>query len=349
MTAMFEWSSAHPGSYEQLQLRYRNFAEIEAQGVSSLYVELAECVASSEALLTFIAALPQARQQPNLVFAAVRHLYGTPRDSQHFTALVAQHPDAIRDIILSHTTQTNEPGRCAVLLPVLALLPQPLALLEVGASAGLCLLPDYWAYDYGHICIPAQQRSAEPAPVFPCQVNAATPLPERMPEIIWRAGLDLNPLTLSDPEHMAWLKTLVWPGQEQRAERLDAAIRVAQGHAPAVIAGDLVADLAALAQTAPDHATLVVFHSAVLAYVTHEQRQRFMDSVAELGAVWISHEAPQVLPMFAAKLRHSIPSRHFLLAVNGEPVAATNPHGLALEWFEGALPLQKKGFRASPE
>ena len=338
MTAMFEWSSAHPGSYEQLQLRYRNFAEIEAQGVSPLYAELAECVASSEELLSFIAALPQARQQPNLVFAAVRHLYGTPRDSQHFMELVSQHPDAIRQMILSHTTQTNEPGRCAVLLPVLALLPQPLALLEVGASAGLCLLPDYWAYDYGHICIPAQQRGAQPAPVFPCQVNAATPLPEHMPEIIWRAGLDLNPLALSDPQQMAWLKTLVWPEQEQRAARLDAAIRVAQLHAPAVFAGDLVADLASLAETAPAHATLVIFHSAVLAYVTHEQRQRFMDSVAALGALWISNEAPQVLPIIAAKLKGSIPNRHFLLAVNGEPVAATDPHGLALEWFSDQEP-----------
>ncbi len=40
---------------------------------------------------------------------------------------------------MSKRTQTNEPGRCAVLLPLLAALPQPLALLEVGASAGLCL------------------------------------------------------------------------------------------------------------------------------------------------------------------------------------------------------------------
>ena len=45
--------------------------------------------------------------------------------------------------------QTNEAGRCAVLLPVLAALPQPLALLEVGASAGLCLYPDRYAYRYG--------------------------------------------------------------------------------------------------------------------------------------------------------------------------------------------------------
>jgi hypothetical protein len=49
--------------------------------------------------------------------------------------------------MLAQSTQTNEPGRCAALLPMLARLPEPLALLEVGASAGLCLLPDFYTYD----------------------------------------------------------------------------------------------------------------------------------------------------------------------------------------------------------
>ena len=45
-------------------------------------------------------------------------------------------------------TQTNEPRRCATLLPALAQLDGPLALLEVGASAGLCLYPDRYSYRY---------------------------------------------------------------------------------------------------------------------------------------------------------------------------------------------------------
>ena len=48
----------------------------------------------------------------------------------------------------SRSTQTNEVGRCATLLPVLGGLEGPLALLEVGASAGLCLHPDRWSYRY---------------------------------------------------------------------------------------------------------------------------------------------------------------------------------------------------------
>ena len=63
--------------------------------------------------------------------------------------------------MLERRTQTNEPARCALMLPLLAALPQPLALLEVGASAGLCLLPDRYGYDYDG---PApRRRLADPA------------------------------------------------------------------------------------------------------------------------------------------------------------------------------------------
>jgi hypothetical protein len=51
------------------------------------------------------------------------------------------------------------------LLPALALLPQPLAIIEVGASAGLTLLADKYSYDYdGHGFILVQD-GAEPIAV----------------------------------------------------------------------------------------------------------------------------------------------------------------------------------------
>ncbi len=54
-------------------------------------------------------------------------------------------------MISGQGSQTNEPARCATLLPALALLPQPLALIEAGASAGLTLLFDRYSYDFaGH-------------------------------------------------------------------------------------------------------------------------------------------------------------------------------------------------------
>src|SRR5450432_2243342 len=96
--------------------------------------------------------------------------------------------------MLSRTPQTNEPARCAVLLPLLAQLPQPLALLEVGASAGLCLLVDHYGYDYGNVRIDPTISGDGGAPTLTCDVSGAAPIPRTIPRIVWRAGLDLNPI-----------------------------------------------------------------------------------------------------------------------------------------------------------
>ena len=129
---------------------------------------------------------------------------------------------AIRATMLARRTQTNEAGRCATLLPVLARLPQPLALLEVGASAGLCLLADRYGYDYG---VSRLAPASADAPVFPCRADAATPLPAAHPRIAWRLGLDLHPADVADAADCAWLATLVWPEQSDRLARLRAALR----------------------------------------------------------------------------------------------------------------------------
>ena len=324
-------------AFEALRARYLAFARNEAKGVSPLYEELAVAVAGSEGLLAFVSSLPGPKQQPNLVFAAVRHLYGTPADARHFAALVERNPEPIRRLILARSTQTNEPGRCAVLLPALALLPQPLALLEVGAAAGLCLLPDWYGYDYGRKQLRPRDSGAHPAPVFPCRASDATPIPDEIPEIAWRAGLDLNPVNVADPEEAAWLETLVWPGNEARAERLRAALHIARERPVPVATGDLLTDVSALAATAPAGATLVIFHSAVLAYVSPEVGERFAALVRDLGAVWISNESPRVLPAVAAKLREPPRKDQFLLAVDGRPVAAAGPHGQSIDWFDGSF------------
>jgi hypothetical protein len=104
---------------------------------------------------------------------------------------VLENQDALRAAMLVRSTQTNEPGRCAALLPVLAELPEPLALVEVGASAGLCLLPDFYAYDYRGPMLGPEAARLAPS-VFRCAVNAATPIPGRLPRVVWRAGLDLK-------------------------------------------------------------------------------------------------------------------------------------------------------------
>jgi hypothetical protein len=308
--------------------RFRRFAETEAHGHSPLYESLSLGVASDPELLAFLADLPVSKQQPNLLLAAHRFVCGTPSDWHEFRARFFARKDAIRTEMLTRRTQTNEPARCAVLLPALARLQDPLALIEVGASAGLCLLPDRYGYAYdGH-------QPFGPQPRFPCRTNATTPVPAAAPRIVWRAGLDLNPLDVRDGDDMAWLETLVWPDQPERLARLRAAIAVARADPPRIVPGDLLTSLPALAAEAPKDTTLIVFHTAVLAYIADpDARAAFAGTVRDLNAVWISNEAPFVFPHIAAKLTTPGPRGALLLAVDGVPAAWTDPHGAWIEWI----------------
>lgn len=319
---------------EELAQGYRRFAVAEARGASPAYEALALFVADSPELLDFIAALPAERRQPNLFFAAVRHLAGVPASGDALLRVVRERPQDLRRIMLTRTTQTNEPARCATLLPLLARLPQPLALVEIGASAGLCLLPDKYGYDYGAVSLRPTLPSGTMPPVFPCKVSGDAPLPRALPRVVWRRGLDLNPLDLGSQRDLAWLQTLVWPGQEERAERLQAAVTVARQERPKVQRGDLFVDLNKIIEAAPDEATLVVFHSAVLAYIgEQERRDAFAEKMMSASAVWISNESPRVFPGIAAQAPTSPTDNSFLLSIDGQPVAWTGPHGQRLDWF----------------
>src|SRR5215212_9840787 len=63
---------------ERIATGYRRFAEVEAAQASPLYAVLATAVAEDDDVLDFLAALPTGKRQPNLLFAAVQYLHGTP-------------------------------------------------------------------------------------------------------------------------------------------------------------------------------------------------------------------------------------------------------------------------------
>ncbi len=317
---------------ESLSRRYRRFALVEARGASVVYERLAVFISESPEILVFIASLPVERRQPNLFLAAVAHVAGVPQSGDELADVVPESPADIRRVMLSRTTQTNEPARCSVLLPVSARLPQPLALLEVGASAGLCLMPN--RYDYGAASLGPDAWTAAAPPVFPCLVTKNTPLPAALPRILWRAGLDLNPIDVRSEADASWLETLIWPGQEDRKARLRAAMRIARKDPPRVFRGDLFADLQPLIEAAPEEATLVVFHSAVLGYVSDQGRRDALAATMQSSpAVWISNESPTVFPSLLAHAPKPRAGDHHLMAIDGSPVAWTGPHGQSLDWL----------------
>jgi hypothetical protein len=309
---------------------YRVFGR-EARGRSPAYESLAASVADDDLVLDFLAALPRPKRQPNLLFAAARYVLGAPPTIGTLRTLIRRSGAELTRVMLARLTQTNEPARCATLLPALASLPGPLALIEVGASAGLTLLFDRYSYDYdGHLIA----GSDPAAPTLRCAVRGPVPLPAEVPAITWRAGLDLNPLDVTRDEDVRWLSCLVWPGESDRGDRLAAAVASARRDPPPVYRGDLRTDLSTLAARAPAGATLVIYHSAVLAYVAAGDRERFARAVRALAAAWLSNEAPGVVPGLPLT---GFREGTFVLGHGGRtPLALADGHGAWLHWLTGA-------------
>lgn len=325
-------------------------------------------IAGDAGLIRRIDQWPHNKRQPLLILAAARFLGAQVSPYRDLRKFLDNHWAAVSEIVLSRSTQTNEAGRCATLLPSLAHISavegRPLALLEVGASAGLALFPDRYGYEFvgaradgGHDESGANLSGAAEArttrlvpdgappgtfPVLRCVTSGPVPLPAEIPRVAWRAGIDLNPLDVRNPDDIAWLEALVWPEQGFRLERLRQAIAIAKERPPLLVAGDLNEQLVALAGRAPADAALVVFHSAVMAYLDAGGRSRFRrtmaDLAAERGCHWLSNEGHTVIAqadgssvvpeMDGARLRG-----RFLLLQDGQPAAITGPHGQSLEWL----------------
>ena len=317
---------------------YRWFAENEARGSSSQYERLANAVAESDELLEQLSFLPGAKRQPNLLFASVRFLGGPTETVEGFDGFIRSHSDELAATMLARSTQTNEVARCAAFLPLLADLDADLALIEVGASAGLCLFPDRYAYSFDG------ERVGESALEIKVDTASTVAVPKRLPTVAWRAGLDLNPLSVTDDEDLAWLRACTWPEHTERRQRLDVAAAIVTQDPPRIDQGDLRDATLNLIEEAPSDAIKVVFHSAVLSYVDEASRLDFAATLRNLAenrsdVVWLSNEGPSVVDgLEAADLSVQPPGgAQFHLGRNGaELIAVTDPHGRWLRWRPSA-------------
>lgn len=322
--------------YPELSRRYAEFADWAISGGSPCFARWARGVASDAEVLAWIAGLPEPKQQPNLVFAAARwHGVLAPGPYAGLREALLHDDGAVRATILERATQTNEAGRLATLVPAFASLGagRPLALVEAGTSAGLCLYPDRWGYAWS---TPDGVTAVGPEPRIPCRVTGPAPLPSSPPDVAWRAGVDLNPLDVTDDDATAWLETLVWPENSDRRALLRHAVKVARADPPHVVAGDLLDELPALVAEGAQHGEVVVFHTAVIMYLSPADRERFdammRGLVAAGGCRWVSNEDTSVLPSVLDGA--PVPAGPTMaLAVDGRAVAWAHPHGRSLDWF----------------
>jgi hypothetical protein len=340
---------------ETLAHHFQRFGERECVPASPLYGRLAVGIAGDAELLA-IAATARARPVPNLFLAAVHFLLlqGSAHplaafypdlvaDSQAqatgdpfplFRAFCLEHTSAIASLLATRRVQTNEVRRCACLLPAFMVAARrmgnrPLALIEIGASAGLNLLWDQYRYDYG-----AGGQCGNPAaPVLlACELRGdrRPPLTAPMPAIATRVGLDLHPIDACDRDAALWLRALIWPEQRDRAVLLAQAIEVARQHPPPLLAGDAIALLPEVLANIPADAALCIYHSFTLNQFPSEARERFATLIAACAA-------QRDLALIAIEWREPYPSVDLSLFQDGARadlrLAHCDAHGGWIEWL----------------
>ncbi|WP_439591463.1 DUF2332 domain-containing protein [Microbacterium sp.] len=323
---------------QRIAATYDDFGRRWARGTSPLYEDWAIGIGADPEIVALLAELPRPNQQPNIVFAAARWAGIALRPYPEVRDEIVARWGEIVDIAASRTVQTNEPNRCATLLPALSRIEGPIALLEVGTAAGLCLYPDRYSVEY---TTPAGRRRFDPSSgpsdvVLACTVDDEASVPVRHPDIVWRRGIDLAPIDAADPDAIAWLTTLVWPGPDHdvRVARLRAAAAIVAADPPDIVRGDLLDLLPEVAASAPAEATLVVFHSAVLLYLDAGERRRFADLVTSLDrpVVWLSNETMGTLPEIDAQVPMDAATDHrFVQTIDGVAVALAGQHGAVYE------------------
>jgi len=341
------------------------FAETQCRGYSPLYERICAAVADEREVLELVHGAPPAAHMPPVLLAAVHFLllegfehpladvYAGRSDADPaplFLDVCRARRDDVVALLARRHTQTNECGRSAVIGPGLTWLASqfdaPLALVDVGTSAGLNLLCDRYRLDYA---AHGTTGPTDAAVTIRCRVvGGDPPIAPCLPPLASRVGIDRAPVDLSDPDDTRWLLACVWP-DTGRLDRTAASIGLAQEHPPPVVAGDANEVLPGVLGDLPDGAVPVVLTTWALAYLSVEERRRFCDVLATASLTqpiaWLSAEGPGVVDAFAAV---TPPAHRTMADVLGslifesgrgraQPLGFVHPHGGWIDWRAPAV------------
>jgi hypothetical protein len=345
----------------ELADRFRDWGRWETG--SAMYSGLAVQIADDPDVLSLLQAAPPGQQLPVLLFAAVHDLVlsdpglelagwyptvtaeplgGDPFPK--FRQLCLDRRDHLEGVISTRSTQTNEVARCAFFLPALSAIARdefPLALVDIGASAGLNTLFDQFEYRYQ----PGGSLGGPSPVVIECALSGDAPIPSEFPTVTTRISLDISPIDVTDLDQARWLKACIWPDQAERFARLEGAIALAYDHEIDIRRGDAVDRVAELVREAAPDGHPVVMNSWVLNYLTHDERLAYLaelDKVGEeLDFSWVFAESPLFcsgipMPQDAALQQRTVVmiARWRQGARTLEHVGTAHPHGRWLNWGE---------------
>lgn len=344
---------------------FQRFAAEESRGSSPLYAHLSRAISEDSALFAFAESVPADQPVPNLLFAAVQSLlFETPEHplASYYSSITSDPPpiddetysrfrsfcferrDELRGLLGTRRVQTNAVRRSAVLLPAFEYLFRrghgaSLALIEIGPSAGLNLCLDRFGYDYSD-----GGRCGDPTATvqLDCAVRGALSpvVPETIPPISTRFGIDVAPLDVRDSDDVEWLRALIWPEHTTRRQYLEHAIEVARREPPTLFEGRAVDRLEGVCSRVSTDETLCLFNTHALYQFSQTARQRFLDRVVALGEqrdlFWLSCEySPRLLAPVVQLVAFEDGVKSAAL------LAMYQAHGEWIEWIDIASGIER--------
>jgi hypothetical protein len=297
---------------------YRHFGEVDAAGTSPLYERVAVALSESGEALRAVEAAPARRRHPEVILAALHDLALAGRAPALAAAYAAGDGDAaagaaievllrmtdsVAAVAVRRKVRADETGRGAVLYPAIAEAARragadAVGLIDVGCSAGLNLTTDRVSITYDN----GQSLGDPSSPVqLTASIVGGRPVPAgAMPDVVARVGVDLDPVDVTDPEEARWLRACLWPGQPERAARLEAEMALAATDPPLLLRGDAVDVLPGAFARVPAGALPVVITTWALSQVPLESRLRFLHRLDEAATgravAWVSAEGVGVAP-----------------------------------------------------
>jgi hypothetical protein len=286
--------------------KFENFAITECRDSSPLYEYLALKIAKDKEILDLASKSRHGQPVPNLLFGAVHYLLlqgkrhklrefypglmkkplNIEGSFEYFKDFCVQNSSEISQLLSSRSVQTNEVRRCSYLYPafsyISSLTQKPLALIEIGTSAGLQLFVDQYSYTYGTEEVYGGEKSGVH---ISAAIKGDSSFLDKMGDfkVASRIGVDLHINDVEDDDHYLWLKSLIWPEHQERRDLFENAAKYVKNNSLKLIEGDGVVLLKSLSEEIPEDQIICVFHTHVANQMPLPTRQRLLQEIKNIG------------------------------------------------------------------
>lgn len=284
---------------------FLRFAKNECENSSALYETLSYQIAEDEGLIELASFIPEGQPVPNLFFAAIQYLLMNDQDDvknyyasfteipgpvheafPYFKRFALSNQEELKLLFRTKLVQTNEVRRCAYLYPMFADIyekhQKPLALIEIGTSAGLQLGVDQYHYIYNDELQAGNLKSL----LTISSNNRGEDLPASIttiPVVKTRIGMDLNPIDLRNTEELKWLQALIWPEHHERKQLLNKSATIIKNLEIQLLAGDAVKQIEKVCDQIPLNQLVVIFHTHVANQIPSSLKEELMKNLKHIS------------------------------------------------------------------